>query len=260
METECEKIPWKRRRSRNLSGGSSRPRLTKKIHFIKNMRPYDTRGSRIVLICAKKSLCAAFSVLPYGESFHIRYTLPPNIYLIITTITIIIIITNIPGPGEFPSHSSVSYAQFLYPTNALVRERPSCSSELTLQLPASHSSSSMLGARGPAPLEIAMAFVYFEKLVLQGRLNKHNRKMVSSACLLLAAKISSDLKKQEVKHLIDKLEECFRLHRRELIQFEFTILVALQMALYLPDSKVLPHFRRLLQRQPMYGTVDKLQR
>lgn len=29
------------------------------------------------------------------------------------------------------------------------------------------------------------------------------RKLVSAACLLLAAKISSDLKKQEVKHLID---------------------------------------------------------
>lgn len=28
---------------------------------------------RIVLICAKRSLYAAFSVLPYGESVHIRY-------------------------------------------------------------------------------------------------------------------------------------------------------------------------------------------
>lgn len=31
---------------------------------------------RIVLICAKRSLCAAFSVLPYGESFYLRY--PPT--------------------------------------------------------------------------------------------------------------------------------------------------------------------------------------
>ena len=53
------------------------------------------------------------------------------------------------------------------------------------------------------PVTIAMAFVYFEKLVLQGRLNKQNRKLVAAACVLLAAKISSDLRKPEVKQLID---------------------------------------------------------
>ncbi|KAK7884078.1 hypothetical protein WMY93_027201 [Mugilogobius chulae] len=239
---------------------------------------------------------------------------------------------------------SVSYAQFLYPTNALVRQKPSSTLELsqTLQLPVSRSAHSIPSRSHPPsrinstvgldlgvddfcdydpnllsdpqwpcgkhkrvlifasymttvidyvkpsdlkkdmnetfkekfphikltlskirslkremrafgedcglqPVTIAMAFVYFEKLVLQGRLNKQNRKLVSAACLLLAAKISSDLKKQEVKHLIDKLEERFRISRRELISFEFTILVALEMALYLPESKVLPHYRRLVQ-------------
>lgn len=53
------------------------------------------------------------------------------------------------------------------------------------------------------PVTIAMAFVYFEKLVLQGRLNKQNRKLVAATCVLLAAKISSDLRKPEVKQLID---------------------------------------------------------
>lgn len=50
---------------------------------------------------------------------------------------------------------------------------------------------------------VAMAFVYFEKLALKGKLNKHNRKLCAGACVLLAAKIGSDLKKHEVKHLID---------------------------------------------------------
>ncbi len=45
-----------------------------------------------------------------------------------------------------------------------------------------------------------------------------------------------------------KLEERFRISRRELIAFEFTILVALEMALYLPESKVMPHYRRLVQQ------------
>ncbi|RXM94058.1 CDK5 and ABL1 enzyme substrate 2 [Acipenser ruthenus] len=87
------------------------------------------------------------------------------------------------------------------------------------------------------PVTVAMAYVYFEKLVLQGRLNKQNRKLCSGACVLLAAKISSDLKKLEVQQLLDKLEERFRINRRELILFEFTVLVALEMALYLPESK-----------------------
>lgn len=59
---------------------------------------------------------------------------------------------------------------------------------------------------GLQPVTLSMAFVYFEKLVLQGRLNKQNRKLVAAACVLLAAKVSSDLRKPEVKQLIDVSE------------------------------------------------------
>ncbi|KAJ0036467.1 hypothetical protein NQD34_005144 [Periophthalmus magnuspinnatus] len=345
-----------RQRMRNLSGGSPRPRHTKKTHFIKNMRQYDTRGSRIVLICAKRSLCAAFSIMPYGESFYLSDpTLNhPRRRHSSGNISTLEMLPGLEGFHLDTYGRSVSYAQFLYPTNALVRQKPSSTLELsqTLQLPVSRSAHSIAPNRirqpsqshppsrinstvgldlgvddfcdydpnllsdpqwpcgkhkrvlifasymttvidyvkpsdlkrdmnetfkekfphikltlskirslkremrafgedcGLQPVTIAMAFVYFEKLVLQGRLNKQNRKLVSAACLLLAAKISSDLKKQEVKHLID-LEERFRISRRELISFEFTILVALEMALYLPESKVLPHYRRLVQQQPL---------
>ncbi|XP_035997982.1 CDK5 and ABL1 enzyme substrate 2 [Fundulus heteroclitus] len=336
-----------RHRTRNLSGGSPRPRQTKKIHFIKNMKQYDTRGSRIVLICAKRSLCAAFSVLPYGESFYLSDPTLNHPSRRHSSGNISTTLEMLPGLEGFQLDSygrSVSYAQFLYPTNALVRHKPSSASNLTLQIPMSRSTHSIPGRSYPPsrlsstlgldlgvedvteydpnllsdpqwpcgkhkrvlifasymttvieyvkpsdlkkdmnetfkekfphikltlskirslkremrivgedcglqPVTIAMAFVYFEKLVLQGRLNKQNRKLVSAACILLAAKISSDLKKQEVKHLIDKLEERFRISRRELISFEFIILVALEMALYLPESKVLPHYRRLMQQQ-----------
>uniref|UniRef100_A0A8P4GA20 Cdk5 and Abl enzyme substrate 2b n=1 Tax=Dicentrarchus labrax TaxID=13489 RepID=A0A8P4GA20_DICLA len=304
---------------------------------------------RIVLICAKRSLCAAFSVLPYGESFYLSDPTLNHPRRRHSSGNISTTLEMLPGLEGFQLDTygrSVSYAQFLYPTNALVRQKPSSTSDLTLQIPVSRSTHSMQGRSCPPsrlnstvgldlgvedvtdydpnllndpqwpcgkhkrvlifasymttvieyvkpsdlkkdmnetfkekfphikltlskirslkremrivgedcgmqPVTIAMAFVYFEKLVLQGRLNKQNRKLVSAACILLAAKISSDLKKQEVKHLIDKLEERFRISRRELISFEFTILVALEMALYLPESKVMPHYRRLVQQQQL---------
>uniref|UniRef100_A0A671RXK4 CDK5 and ABL1 enzyme substrate 2-like n=1 Tax=Sinocyclocheilus anshuiensis TaxID=1608454 RepID=A0A671RXK4_9TELE len=326
-------------RTRNLSG-SPGPKVSKKVHFIKNMRQYDTRGSRVVLICAKRSLCAAFSVLPYGESYHIsiavcfkaslckvQYRVTGCVFYAMHMFVFILIAL------ECFALQTVSYARFLLPTNALVRQKSSGPPDIsTAQMPVSrnringqknftpsrinslsdydpnllsdpqwpcgkhkrvlifasyvttvieyvkpsdlkkdmnetfkekfpHIKLTLSKIRslkremrtvseecGLQPVTIAMAYVYFEKLVLQGRLNKHNRKLVSAACVLLAAKISSDLKKQEVKQLIDRLEERFRINSKELISLEFTVLVALEMALYLPDSKVMPHYRRLVQQ------------
>uniref|UniRef100_A0A3P8TYN5 Cdk5 and Abl enzyme substrate 2b n=1 Tax=Amphiprion percula TaxID=161767 RepID=A0A3P8TYN5_AMPPE len=141
-----------RHRTRNLSGGSPRPRHTKKIHFIKNMKQYDTRGSRIVLICAKRSLCAAFSVLPYGESFYLSDPTLNHPRRRHSSGNISTTLEMLPGLEGFHLDTygrSVSYAQFLYPTNALVRQKPSSTSDLTLQIPVSRSAHSMTGRNFP---------------------------------------------------------------------------------------------------------------
>ncbi|XP_056239936.1 CDK5 and ABL1 enzyme substrate 2-like isoform X2 [Seriola aureovittata] len=305
-----------RQRLRNVSG-SPGPKVQKKVHFIKSMRQYDTRGCSDPKLEAQRqrlSSVVAVDLLPSLEGMEL---------------------------GAYGK--TVSYAQFLYPTNALVRQKnggvpENCTAQtpqsrfrgngqrnITLarlnnsvaqdpcieevaeydpnllsdpQWPCGRHKRVLIFASyvttvieyvkpsdlkkdmnetfkekfphikltlskirslkremravseecGLQPVTIAMAFVYFEKLVLQGRLNKQNRKLVAAACVLLAAKISSDLRKPEVKQLIDKLEERFRINRRELIPLEFPVLVALEMGLYLPESKVMPHYRRLVQQ------------
>ncbi|XP_056130920.1 CDK5 and ABL1 enzyme substrate 2 [Lampris incognitus] len=331
-----------RQRSRNVSG-SPGTKVCKKVHFIKTMRQYDTRGCRIMLICAKRSLYAAFSVLPYGEAFHPSDPKSEAQRQRLSSVVAVDLLPSLEGVELGAYGKTVSYAQFLYPTNALVRSRASgtpenctaqthqsrfrgngqrnfaparlnstavqepCVEEVAdydpnllsdpqwpcgrhkrvlifasyvttvieyvkpsdlkkdmnetfkekfphIKLTLSKIRSLKREMRGVSeecglqPVTIAMAFVYFEKLVLQGRLNKQNRKLVAAACVLLAAKISSDLRKSDVQQLLDKLEERFRINRRELIPLEFPVLVALEMGLYLPESKVMPHYRRLVQQ------------
>jgi len=333
-------------RTKHISG-SPRHKGLKKTHFIKNMRQYDTRNSRIVLICARRSLCAAFSVLPYGEGLRVsdlrvdsqKQRHPSGGVSVSSEMVFELEGVELGADGKV-----VSYAKFLYPTNALVthkmdshglppQPRPSVPRALPVsRYKAAPAKSAPAGTElgsdaGDAleynpnllddpqwpcgkhkrvlifasymttvieyvkpsdlkkdmnetfrekfphikltlskirslkremrnlseecslePVTVSMAYVYFEKLVLQGKLNKQNRKLCAGACVLLAAKISSDLRRSEVKQLIDKLEERFRFNRRDLIGFEFTVLVALELALYLPESQVLPHYRRLTQQ------------
>uniref|UniRef100_A0A2K6GIG0 Cdk5 and Abl enzyme substrate 2 n=1 Tax=Propithecus coquereli TaxID=379532 RepID=A0A2K6GIG0_PROCO len=329
------------------TSGSPRHKGLKKTHFIKNMRQYDTKNSRIVLICAKRSLCAAFSVLPYGEGLRIsdlRVDVQKQRHPSGGTSVSPEMVFELEGVELGADGKVVSYAKFLYPTNALVAHksdghgplpppRPSVPRALpgsrhkpvpAKSAPAGTELGSDVGdtpeynpdllddPQWPCgkhkrvlifasymttvieyvkpsdlkkdmnetfrekfphikltlskirslkremrnlseecslePVTVSMAYVYFEKLVLQGKLHKQNRKLCAGACVLLAAKISSDLRRNEVKQLIDKLEERFRFNRRDLIGFEFTVLVALELALYLPENQVLPHYRRLTQQ------------
>ncbi|XP_051684608.1 CDK5 and ABL1 enzyme substrate 2 isoform X2 [Oryctolagus cuniculus] len=327
-------------RSRHTSG-SPRQKGLKKTHFIKNMRQYDTKNSRIVLICAKRSLCAAFSVLPYGESLRVcdlrvdsqKQRHPSGGVSVSSEMVFELEGVELGADGKV-----VSYARFLYPTNALVTHKsdshgplPQPRPSVPRALPGSRHkpipskpapAGPELGGDGGDALEynpnllddpqwpcgkhkrvlifasymttvieyvkpsdlkkdmnetfrekfphvrltlskirslkremrrvseecslepgaVCTAYVYFEKLVLQGKLHKQNRKLCAGACVLLAAKVSGDLRKAE------KLEERFRFNRRDLIGFEFTVLVALELALYLPENQVLPHYRRLTQQ------------
>ncbi|XP_062376886.1 CDK5 and ABL1 enzyme substrate 1-like [Sardina pilchardus] len=323
------------------SSRSRRPKSSRRVHFIKNLRQHDTSDGRIILISVRRALFCVFSLIPYREYSHDgdvalerRHQHPSG------AIATKEMVVGLEGVELGANGKTVSYTQLLYPTHALSRDcevgqqssldpvypaaprgfspmrsiRAHCKehtganrgdrtyydpnllddphwpcgkhkrvlvfpsymttvieytkpSELKrdmndtfrqrfphIQLTLSKIRSLKKEIRKLAQEDcgyeepiVAMVFVYFEKLALRGKLDKENRKLCAGACILLAAKIGSDLKRFEVKQLIDRLEERLRLNRRELLAFEFPVLVALEFNLYLSDHELLPHYRRMLQ-------------
>ncbi|XP_069777892.1 CDK5 and ABL1 enzyme substrate 1 isoform X4 [Narcine bancroftii] len=304
------------RRCRTLSG-SPRPKSFKKIHFIKSMRQHDTRNGRDMKaeggrqrhpsggVCAKEMVVGLEGVELGADGKSVSYTqflYPTNVLggrrnTIDSTASLSQFRNtghrNLPLGRANSSQGSIEtgnevgeFAEYdpnllddpqwpcgkhkrvlifpSYMTTVIEYVKPSDLKKdmnetfrekfpyikLTLSKIRSLKREMRKLAQEECGLEeptVAMSFVYFEKLAFKGKLNKQNRKLCAGACVLLAAKVGSDLRKHEVKHLIDKLEEKFRLNRRELIAFEFPVLVALEFALHLSEHEVLPHYRRLAQ-------------
>lgn len=94
---------------------------------------------------------------------------------------------------------------------------------------------------------VAQAYIYFEKLILHGLINKSNRKHLAANCLILAAKLN-DVTKKDINKLIDQIVAKFRFdNRKEVIAFEFAILIALEFNLMIKyEIDFRNHYERLI--------------
>lgn len=94
---------------------------------------------------------------------------------------------------------------------------------------------------------VAQSYIFFEKLILQGLINKTNRKHLAANCLILAAKLN-DTSKKDISKLIDATINKFRFdNRREMISFEFPVLVALEFNLITKyETEFFTHYQKIL--------------
>jgi len=97
---------------------------------------------------------------------------------------------------------------------------------------------------------VALAWVYFEKLVLGDVVRKHNRKLLAGACLVLAFKFHQETDQSSVKRLatcIRKLDRKDQLNLAALNDAELKVFVWLKFYLHIGQDQAMPHLQRLLK-------------
>ncbi|GMT27490.1 hypothetical protein PFISCL1PPCAC_18787, partial [Pristionchus fissidentatus] len=91
---------------------------------------------------------------------------------------------------------------------------------------------------------LSHTFVYYERIVLQGRITKANRKEIAAACFVIAVKIC-DPPGVEMRYCFEKLESTFRISHSDILSFEFPVCLALSFQLMPPRSQLSPHYNAL---------------
>ncbi|GMR50938.1 hypothetical protein PMAYCL1PPCAC_21133, partial [Pristionchus mayeri] len=91
---------------------------------------------------------------------------------------------------------------------------------------------------------LAHAYVYYERIVLQGRITKANRKEIAAACFVIAVKIC-DPTGVETSQCFERLSSTFRISHSDILSFELPVCLALSFELMPPRAQLQPHYDAL---------------
>jgi hypothetical protein len=96
---------------------------------------------------------------------------------------------------------------------------------------------------------VALGIVYFEKLVFKGVVTKPNRKLIMSACLVLAFKFNEEpsADEQGVQALLDDIQQVQSLAPKQVLNAEFAVFAHLHFRLKVKESEWMPQFNHLVK-------------
>jgi hypothetical protein len=92
---------------------------------------------------------------------------------------------------------------------------------------------------------VALAFVYFERLVLQGTITKTNRRLAIATCLVLAYKWNE--RTDRLPALLQWIDRVWYASARAILKAELGVFSLLNFALHVPLAHVASHFFRILK-------------
>lgn len=92
---------------------------------------------------------------------------------------------------------------------------------------------------------VAFGFIYLEKLITKGFVNKNNKMVTGAVCLLLAVKFNEN--KKNLNEFFDELEDSFGFTKKKVLEHEWNIFSEeLEFNLVVDSQSLYPHLKQLV--------------
>jgi len=93
---------------------------------------------------------------------------------------------------------------------------------------------------------VALAHVFFEKLILKNVVSKASIRLHGASCLLLAAKMN-DPRFDDLRSVVETIEKQLEVTGKDLMLAEFPVFAALSFGVFIDPKEVEPHINRIIK-------------